>query len=419
MPSQDDILSAMQFAGLVGKSINSTGSSREVVTYQYAGTSQPVDYFSFDRTGWTDFSTAEKTKFEAALANIETFLNVDFVEITGDDDPDMNVGKVDFTGSSTGLGGYSASSSFDGAITRFDSYVVFDNTLDLTGELSLLLHELGHAMGLKHTFSTPAVPAGTDNNKYSVLSYTANPDTGLDGDAMQLYDILALQDLWGEVAYNAGDTRYTGKRTDTTDAIWDSGGTDILDASASSTDVTLDLRSGKFSTFGGYQDVVVAYNTDIENATGGAGSDALTGNGLANILKGGKGKDTLKGNGQSDDLRGGNGNDKLLGGRGNDDLFGGKGRDKLTGGGGRDDLTGGAGADKFIFKGKFGKDTIRDFTDDIDTLKINRSDVSSIDDALGFAVDSGGDVVFTFDDGSRITVEDMTKAALSDDMQIV
>ncbi|WP_180940855.1 calcium-binding protein [Sinorhizobium mexicanum] len=58
----------------------------------------------------------------------------------------------------------------------------------------------------------------------------------------------------------------------------------------------------------------------IENITGGAGADVLTGDGFANRLAGGVGNDTL---------RGGGGNDTLVGGAGNDNMDGGTGLDTV------------------------------------------------------------------------------------------
>jgi len=436
MFTEAEVIESMQFSFLFGKTINSTGSAREEITYQYAGTSQPVDFGGGDRTGWTSFTAAEEAKFEEALAHIETFLNVDFVEVTGDSDPDLNVGKVDFFDSTAGLGGLSA--SFIGTtVTRVDSFVIYKNTLDLQSELSLILHELGHSLGLKHPFDSPVVPAGTDSNKYTVMSYTTNPDNGLDNDGMGLFDVVALQSLWGAADFKAGNSTYTGSRNSTVDTIWDTGGTDHFNASAKASNVVLDLREGHFSIFNTIEDVVIAFGTEIENATGGSGADTITGNALDNKLVGGSGNDTIKGNGGADILNGedgkdklvaglgidaligGKGNDILLGGNGNDNLKGGSGRDKLEGGGGKDILKGGIGSDKFVFKNSFGKDKVKDFQDDIDILKIGHADVSSVDDALSFANNVGDNVVFLFDDGAKITVLDMTMADLTDDILII
>jgi Ca2+-binding RTX toxin-like protein len=58
--------------------------------------------------------------------------------------------------------------------------------------------------------------------------------------------------------------------------------------------------------------------TDIENATGGGGADALTGDIVANVLSGLGGDDSLNGDDGADTLIGGAGNDVLSGGAGGD-----------------------------------------------------------------------------------------------------
>ncbi|WP_370570932.1 matrixin family metalloprotease [Phaeobacter sp. SYSU ZJ3003] len=154
MLSQAEIIKALQFARFYDSDpLNSTGAPRLEITYQYAGTQQPGD-LPTDTTysGWRDFTTAEKANFEAALAHIESFLNVEFTEVSGEDDPDINVGAVTLSGNTSGYGGYGVS-YYDTTITEWDGFVVFDESRDLSSAdaMNLLLHELGHAMGLRHT----------------------------------------------------------------------------------------------------------------------------------------------------------------------------------------------------------------------------------------------------------------------------
>ena len=420
MATRTEIIDGMQFAFLNGKSaLNTSGAAPRTITFQYAGTSTPTDLpTSATYDDWTDFSTAEEATFRAALDHVETLLNVEFVEVFGSADPDMNVGKVAIPGSTAGVGGFSASSSGD-TITRYDSYVVYDNTIDLTTSVDLVLHEVGHAMGLKHPFSSPTVPGGFDSNKYSIMSYTSNPDNGMDSDAMMLFDILAMQDLWGANLDTAsGDSTYTGKRTDTIDAIWDGGGIDTFDASAIASGVRLDLRQARFSSFDATDDVVIAYDTVIENATGGAGADVLIGNSANNLLLGGGGKDKIKGNKGRDDIEGGDARDQISGGIGFDTISGGNGNDRIAGDQGNDRLSGNAGKDTFVFAEGGGTDRVLDFTDNKDQLKFYHDDVSSVSDVLDLGVNKGSNAVFTFSDGLVVIVNDISVAQLSNDILV-
>jgi len=88
----------------------------------------------------------------------------------------------------------------------------------------------------------------------------------------------------------------------------------------------IDLRQGAGSTIGNpvfilnsagarlgtANNVWIAVGTQIENASGGAGADRLTGNELANHLSGGGGNDTLTGNAGNDRVDGGSGFDVVV-----------------------------------------------------------------------------------------------------------
>ena len=222
---------------------------------------------------------------------------------------------------------------------------------------------------------------------------------------------------------------YTGSSNSTIDAIWDTGGKkDEFDASSRSNDVKLDLREGYFSQFGSIEDVVITFGTVIENAKGGKGDDTINGNDVKNKLNGGNGdddimgyggNDNVKGGGGSDEIRGGDGNDKINGGGGNDDIYGGGGKDKMDGSKGNDQLTGNGGADKFVMKKKGGTDVITDFQDDTDLLQLKFNGLNNVSDAMALAKNQSGNVVFNFDDGSRLTVEDITKNEIKDDIAIL
>ncbi len=96
----------------------------------------------------------------------------------------------------------------------------------------------------------------------------------------------------------------------------------------------------------------------------------------------------------------GEGDDTIDGGAGNDMLFGEEGTDTINGGAGDDTLYGGSGADEFVFKAGHGTDTIKDFTDGEDTIKI---DTVGLTNVTGF-----GDLAITDDDGTAVI--DMTSA---------
>jgi Ca2+-binding RTX toxin-like protein len=143
---------------------------------------------------------------------------------------------------------------------------------------------------------------------------------------------------------------------------------------------------------------------------GGAGHDRLFG---------GAGPDRLDGDSGNDDLYGGLQNDVLRGGPGADRLFGHAGDDVLSGGSGNDRLTGEAGADTFVFHPAPGADTVVDFADGIDRIRFGGGfGFDAPAEALDFAQQVGGSVVFVFGGGRAVTVLDTTLAALQDDVLV-
>ena len=143
----------------------------------------------------------------------------------------------------------------------------------------------------------------------------------------------------------------------------------------------------------------------------------------ANWMDGMTGDDVLKGFGGNDKMFGGAGSDTLLGGKGRDKLKGGAGNDVLDGGKGNDKLIGGAGRDKFVFKKGVGKDTITDFQDDIDTLKLQvdiwGGGLTKQQVVNKYAAVVDGDIVFDFGK-EELTLKGFTDLAeLKDDISFI
>ncbi|MGV3482394.1 MAG: M10 family metallopeptidase C-terminal domain-containing protein [Sphingobium sp.] len=214
----------------------------------------------------------------------------------------------------------------------------------------ILLHELGHGLGLDHTHdggsgdvyfpgaSGPQDRGSFDLNTdaYSVMSYVGDHQSrfglsysvewGYIGGPMA-FDIAAAQAIYGaNMATGAGDDIYDLPATNGIGTyfwcIWDAGGNDTVRYQGSAASV-IDLRAatlqvapgggGYFSQatgiIGGFS---IANGVVIENAIGGSGDDRITGNQVANVIEGGDGADTLIGGGGADTLRGGNGADTFL-----------------------------------------------------------------------------------------------------------
>jgi Ca2+-binding RTX toxin-like protein len=186
--------------------------------------------------------------------------------------------------------------------------------------------------------------------------------------------------LWG----NAGNDTLEGGAG--ADVLAGGAGRDTADYTASSAAVQINLVTG--AAHGG--DAEGDTLNSIENLTGSAFADTLTGNAANNHLIGGYGTDLLD-------------NDVLDGGAGNDLLEGGIGNDILIGGAGADVLIGGAGADTFVFRSvqeslPGAMDTIVDLAFP-DVSQQSHIDLSAIDADTKIA----GDQAFTYIAGAAFS----------------
>jgi len=209
------------------------------------------------------------------------------------------------------------------------------------------------------------------------------------------------------------------------DLLFGEGGLDTLYGSWGAD--RLHGGSGGDSLYGGPWNDMLWSEGGNDTMYGGDGNDQMFGSWGADTLHGGAGHDLMFGGTWSDVLWGNSGGDRMFGGNGNDVLYGGSGSDTLNGEGGNDWLTGGADADFFVFTGtNIGADHVTDFTDDVDTLRL--------DDALWggglpasqvlatYASVVGNDVVFDFGGGNTITLQGFGPtgtAALVDDMVFI
>ncbi len=151
-------------------------------------------------------------------------------------------------------------------------------------------------------------------------------------------------------------------------AVRGQGGTDTMLFSSFTVAVSFSLATTEWQKVGNkgwFQ------QSSMENLTGGKKGDTLTGYDGDNKIVGLAGADKIFGAGGNNTLIGGGGNDKLNGQDGRDSLIGGAGRDVLDGGRGNDILRGNAGPDVFVFGKNSGTDTVKDYQDGTDILRLD------------------------------------------------
>jgi serralysin len=333
---------------------NPTGTA---VTIAYSFMTQMPTYYgsSLDWTDFTPFTEEQKERTREALRLWSDVANITFVEVSdAGDGGTIRFGYALPNFNASGWAYYPSAHPAGG-----DVWLNRDIATDLTpGSWSFgtLIHEIGHALGLKHTFdaSGATLPIAEDSYQYSNMSYTQHPDMlGVRPQTPQLYDVAAIQYLYGaNTNTRSGNNTYSWATNATfIQTLWDGGGIDTIDAANQVRNVAIDLQPGSFSSIGARglanakNNVAIAFNTIVENAIGGSGNDTIAGNSVNNSLRGGAGNDALSGLAGDDSLYGDDGNDLLNGGGGADFLSGGNGNDTLYGVLGNDTLYGGNGND--------------------------------------------------------------------------
>jgi Ca2+-binding RTX toxin-like protein len=219
---------------------------------------------------------------------------------------------------------------------------VIDNVAGLAGQDANCdgdLADVGDEVDTHSGFETLETGSGNDTLIGSgAVTETFVPGDGDDDITGQAADTIDWSSSSAAMLIDPANGTATGQGTDTFDGptgfvgsdfndtlIWDGtttffsggAGTDLVDASATTAGVAIDLDTLDGVPVGG----VGAPADDLENVKGGTGNDLLIGNDLRNRIEGGDGDDVLTGAG---------GNDFLIGSAGNDTYSGGLGADKVS-----------------------------------------------------------------------------------------
>jgi serralysin len=331
---------------------------------------------------------------------------------------------------------------------------IFINTSNATDnfaagsfEYLATMHELGHALGLKHPHDAPLIPTGYDNTRYTVMSYvdttTYKLEWYINNNGSLTYnhirnepttpmvlDIFAIQSIYGADPTTAIEaTAYVfDQETPIFRTIYDAGGMDTIDLSIFTRSSDVDLTPGAYSSVGIYtlaQQVIdtavrfpnystsfisneinkpttytgssnlgIAQNTLIENVVGGSGSDSILGNTANNYLQGGVGSDYIRGMDGNDVIDGGSGNDDVNGNQGIDFVYGMADADTVRGGQGNDSVFGGDGNDPHV-NGNLGDDVVHgDAGNDTVYGGQGNDSVYGDDGADRLSGDLGNDILF-------------------------
>jgi Ca2+-binding RTX toxin-like protein len=221
---------------------------------------------------------------------------------------------------------------FGDDVSSGDVFVNLDYRAGGVADYGLLLHEIGHAIGLKHTDEIlgnghdEVLQASLDTTANTIMSYNVVPG----GPALGPLDRAAAQFIYGT---NADDG------TQVASWSWNAAAETLTQAGFATAETILGISVRDVITGLGGNDRIFALD----------GNDQADGRGGNDSVWGGAGNDSLLGGGGNDELRGWLGNDTLNGGTGNDWLHGEDGADRLIGGAGNDWIDGGTGLDRIVY----------------------------------------------------------------------
>lgn len=242
---------------------------QQVITYSF-DQQMPQEYANYSDLiqNWQPLGEKDQQVAREVFAYADSLLGVSFQEVPSGGDIRISKSAM----SSANEAGFTMVQEYNGKLVSegigSDIFLALDYDNKAAAK-DVILHELGHALGLKHPFEGDIqLPISKDNTLYTVMSYT-QVETALPQITLQktsdtsysylvtmepvgrqnygYYDIQALQYLYGVEKSHLGNEEYDLSQSfanHTFPSIIDFGGIEWLDFSNSSDPIKIDLIGG-------------------------------------------------------------------------------------------------------------------------------------------------------------------------------
>jgi len=319
----------------------------------------------------TAFNSVQRAATNEIMEYASAVTGIDFVETSKGTSADIHFAQANLGSEGQYTSGLCSRESSFGHSGSFladytaDAFVYLDNRSSMhfysanqsptagNSGYETLLHELGHALGLKHPFepisgNTATLPDTEDNTSYTLMSYTEYIEDTYYSEYSE-YDIAALNWLYGldglqgDWGIGTNGLYYTGTSGDDTfETSWDPSfgynyaytgitGNDKLIVQESKSSLTILYEDG-WLQFTGNGDNSLFVNSDIENIKFSDGTWSVSSliNAAATTIN------TIYGTNAGEYIEGTTGIDQIYALGGNDTIYGGSGFDAIDGGSGID-----------------------------------------------------------------------------------